>query len=281
MDSPTKTQDSSNDKDTSDGTSGTKKDAIRGSSASVSKMSRGVSFRLPDQAAEQVQGGAKQEKAVPATCNNRFLKRLANDVSSNAAAESSEDAPCKSSALLKAFGKKPDTCSSEGGAPVGADAFKSNRFLARFAAKIQEGEDAENVDDGEGGARVSKGKALWLKAKGVRMVSKAKVSAEEAQRIRRSKLVPFSRKYILCRWTIGWIINILIFAILWLGNFIYGVLHGPSTFQEVLIAWGVALFQTWVIVEPSQVLGLTLLPAVAEHPTVAKCIFYAKEYGFI
>ena len=98
---------------------------------------------------------------------------------------------------------------------------------------------------------------------------------------RSSKLVPFSRKYILCRWTIGWIINLTIFAILWLGNFIYGVLHGPQSFREVLVAWAAALFQTWIIVEPSNVLALVLLPSVAEHPWVAKCYACAGEYGFI
>ena len=95
----------------------------------------------------------------------------------------------------------------------------------------------------------------------------------------RSKLVPFSRKYILPldHWLI---INLTIFAILWLGM-VYGVLHGPQSFREVLVAWAAALFQTWIIVEPSNVLALVLLPSVAEHPWVAKCYACAGEYGFI
>ena len=167
---------------------------------------------------------------------------------------------------------------------IGSSFLKQNTFLAKFASKIQDGDDEDTKqglgstlkDDGP-----TKGKKLWGKAKGVRMMTKAKLSAEDAERIRRSKLVPFSRKYILCRWTIGWIINLTIFAILWLGNFIYGVLHGPQSFREVLVAWAAALFQTWIIVEPSNVLALVLLPSVAEHPWVAKCYACAGEYGFI
>jgi len=128
---------------------------------------------------------------------------------------------------------------------------------------------------------MSRGKALWQKAKGVKMMARVKVSAEEAERIRRSKLVPFGKRYICMRWTIGWILNSAIFAILWLMNFIFGVLHGPEKFVVVLVAWAAALFQTWVIVEPSNVLALVLLPNLMEHPAVAKCMHFCQEYGFI
>ena len=125
---------------------------------------------------------------------------------------------------------------------------------------------------------------MWAKAKKVNAIQfakKAKMSAEEAERIRRSKLVPFSRPYILTRWTIGWIINIVIYVVLFLFNFIYGVLHGPLTMDSILLAWVAGLFQTFVIVEPSEVLALVLIPSVADNKYVAKCKGNLKEYGFI
>ena len=64
-------------------------------------------------------------------------------------------------------------------------------------------------------------------------------------------------------------------------NFIFDVLHGPEKFEVVLIAWGAALFQTWIVVEPSEVLALTLVPNIAEHPLIAKCKYHLKELGFI
>ena len=108
-----------------------------------------------------------------------------------------------------------------------------------------------------------------------------KVSAEEAERIRRSKLVPFSRRYILLRWTLGWIIMIAIFIILMLFNFMYGVKFGGADATAILISWGAACIQTFLIVEPSEVLGLVLLPSVAENKYVAWCRTNLKEYGFI
>jgi len=224
---------------------------------------------------------AEKEGAVIKT--NPFLKRLAQQAADNKGGSAGGgDAPAapavKNAALLKAFG------GGGGAAPVDeASAFKNNKFLARFAAKVGGEDEGAEGDGGEGKAGggaggMSRGKALWQKAKGVRVMTKAKVSAEEAERIRRSKLVPFGKRYILIRWTIGWIINLTIFAILWLMNFIFGVMHGPEEFVVVLVCWGAALFQTFVIVEPSQVLALVLTPHLVEHPVVGKCFACYKEY---
>jgi len=108
-----------------------------------------------------------------------------------------------------------------------------------------------------------------------------KISADEAERIRRSKLVPFSRRYILLRWAIGWILNVIFFAMLWIINLTYGVLHGPAEFTQVLLAWGLALFQTFIIVEPSEVLALVLMPSIADNPCVVRCRTQCKDLGFI
>ena len=168
-----------------------------------------------------------------------------------------------------------------GGAAARRRRLQTNRFLAGFAAKVDGGGEADGGGEGDDAGGKSRGKALWSKAKGVVTTTRMKVSAEEAERIRRSKLVPFSRRYILLRWTIGWIIMIAIFIILMLFNFMYGVKFGGADATAILISWGAACIQTFLIVEPSEVLGLVLLPSVAENKYVAWCRTNLKEYGFI
>ena len=155
----------------------------------------------------------------------------------------------------------------------------SNRFLAQFASKVQ-GEEGD-APAGDAPAGMSRGKALWQRAKGVKVIARAKLSAEEADRIRRSKLVPFTRRYILLRWTTGWIINIVIFVVLWLVCFIYGVTFGETTMNSILLAWVAALVQTFLLVEPSEVLALVLIPSIADNACVVKCRTELKNYGFI
>ena len=181
--------------------------------------------------------------------------------------------PFKTNRFLAQFAKQ--TTEGSGDANAKADPFKSNRFLAKFAAKASGG------GDGEDGSGPRDGKSLWQKAKGVKMMARAKLSAEEAERIRRSKLVPFSSRYICIRWTIAWTLNLAGFVLLLAINFTYGVLHKPEVFKIVLVAWAAALIQTFFIVEPAEVLGMVLVPGLANHPLIANCRANLKEYGFI
>jgi len=224
------------------------------------------------------------EPAASPLKSNRLLLRLA---AKNA--EATEDASPAAPAnklLLKAFGGAAAAGASStvsGDGEQLPDVFKSNRFLAKFAGNVTgEGGDAgEDGDEAKGDGGGSRGKALWRKAKGIKLVTRSKISAEEAERIRRSKLVPFSRRYILLRWTIGWGINIAIFIMLALGNYVYGSMFGPITMHGIIMAWVAGLFQTFVIVEPAQVVGLVLLPSVANNKYVGKIITNCKEYGCI
>ena len=162
-----------------------------------------------------------------------------------------------------------------------ADVFK-NRFLKHFAKNVRgDGNGAGGDGSHGGGPAKPTGKQLWARAKAIQMMKRAKVSADEADRIRRSKLVPFSRKYILLRWTIGWAINLAVFVVLWLLNFMYGVFHGAPTMDSILLAWVAGLFQTFIIVEPSEVLAIVLIPSISENHYIAKCKANLKEYGFI
>ena len=203
--------------------------------------------------------------------SNRLLLKLAGGKDASVAAAPTD--PFKTNRFLAQFAKQT---SGDSNVPTdgAVDPFKTNRFLAKFAAT------ASGDDDGGGGGPRS-GKSLWQKAKGVKMLARAKLSAEEAERIRRSKLVPFGHRYICIRWTIAWTINLAAFVLLLAINFVYGVLHKPDVFMVVLAAWGAALVQTFLIVEPAEVLGMVLLPGLANHPLVAQCRAQCKELGFI
>lgn len=125
------------------------------------------------------------------------------------------------------------------------------------------------------------GKALWKKTKVVTTVQRARISAEEAERMKRSQLVPFSRPYVVFRWVLCWLINLTVFAFLWIINYSYGVLFGPKAFVSIMYAWFAALIQTFGMVEPAEVLLIVLLPGLMEWGPIAKLRANLKEYGFI
>ena len=111
--------------------------------------------------------------------------------------------------------------------------------------------------------------------------SKAKISADEAERIRRSKLVPFSRRYIMLRWTLGWMANVILFILMWGVVYVYGVTFGPLSTGSIVQAWFIGLGQTFLVVEPSEVLGLVLLPSIADNKCVVWWRTKMKDWGFI
>ena len=61
----------------------------------------------------------------------------------------------------------------------------------------------------------------------------------------------------------------------------YGVFHGAPTMDSILLAWVAGLFQTFIIVEPSEVLAIVLIPSISENHYIAKCKANLKEYGLI
>ena len=126
-----------------------------------------------------------------------------------------------------------------------------------------------------------KGKKLLQKVKGIKMAERLKVASEEEKRRKISDLIPFTRRYIMFRWTMGWFINLSIFVTLWIICLVYGVTFGPLAFQQVVIAWFFALGQTWLVVEPTEVGVLTLLPSIASNKYVVRFKLFLKDAGFV
>ena len=76
-----------------------------------------------------------------------------------------------------------------------------------------------------------------------------------------------------------WILNFsisLVFCILALS---YGVVLGAPTFDMLLLAWVAGLIFTWTVIEPSEVLGMVLLPMASESDRVQRCRNKLKELG--
>ena len=59
--------------------------------------------------------------------------------------------------------------------------------------------------------------------------------------------------------------------------------HSPLALLLVwaLLAWLAALVQTFLLVEPSEVLALVLIPSIADNACVVKCRTQLKDLGFI
>jgi len=126
-----------------------------------------------------------------------------------------------------------------------------------------------------------KGKKLLQKVKGIKMAERLKVASEQEKRRKKSDLIPFTRRYIMFRWTMGWFINLSIFVTLWIICLIYGVTFGPLSFQQVMLAWFFALGQTWLIVEPTQVGVLTLLPSITSNTYVVRFRQFLNDSGLV
>ena len=92
-------------------------------------------------------------------------------------------------------------------------------------------------------------------------------------------LIPFSRPYVLFRWSLGWLLNLVFYIMLCGMNFIYGVQQGSVAFGQAMLAWMAALIFTYLVIEPAEIAGLVFLPALAENKYVAWCQDRGKYYG--
>ena len=107
----------------------------------------------------------------------------------------------------------------------------------------------------------------------------AELEAKEAERRKRMTLIPFSRSYILLRWTLGWLLNLVFYIVVCAMDFVYGVQQGPVAFGQAMLAWMAALIFTYLVVEPAEIAGIVFLPAIAENKHIVWCQDRAKYYG--
>ena len=56
-------------------------------------------------------------------------------------------------------------------------------------------------------------------------------------------------------------------------------MYEQPVFAELLLAWLLGLLFTWVVIEPSEVLALVLLPALTQGERVMYCREKCKELG--
>jgi hypothetical protein len=84
----------------------------------------------------------------------------------------------------------------------------------------------------------------------------------------------------LFRFWLAWTINLGLYAAACVVCLAYGVLFSAPAFTELLVAWLLALGFTWAVVEPSEVLGIVLLPALSKNARVMACRAWCKDLGF-
>ena len=62
---------------------------------------------------------------------------------------------------------------------------------------------------------------------------------------------------------------------------VFGVLFAAPAFTELLLAWLAALLFTWLVIEPSEVLALVLLPSITKSKRLMACRATCKDLGFV
>jgi len=115
----------------------------------------------------------------------------------------------------------------------------------------------------------------------VRMAKSAEEKTEELLRKKRSKLISIPPRRRMVRFTLGWLANIAILLFIMWMNLTYSVMLGRSTFRIVLVTWFLSLGQTFLVIEPFEVLGITVLPSLFQAECCAETRFKMKEWGFI
>ena len=110
------------------------------------------------------------------------------------------------------------------------------------------------------------------------------MTAEEVEALRKAEvrerlkqLVPYGRCYRTSRWVTAWVVNVLLYVFLILINFIYAVNFGNVAFEQVMLAWVFSLSTSFLVAEPSQILGSTIIPYLTTSEKAQAWIDYFKE----
>ena len=93
-----------------------------------------------------------------------------------------------------------------------------------------------------------------------------------------SNFILLSPRLHLFRFTLAWVVTVLIFLVFCLFAITYGVTMGPSQVNEVMLAWLLALVFTWALVEPTEVM---VVIAARKNETLLNLRNKLRDYGFI
>ena len=119
--------------------------------------------------------------------------------------------------------------------------------------------------------------AMPHKASGGKIQKRPKQTPEQEMRERLRELIPYGRCYRTARWTLAWIVNVVLYIVLVGVNFIYAVQFGNVAYEQVLAAWVLSLSTSFFVAEPAQVLGSVLIPYLTSNEKVQGWIDYFKE----
>ena len=81
------------------------------------------------------------------------------------------------------------------------------------------------------------------------------------------------------RFCFAWLLSMALFLTACIIALVYGVLLTESTFNTLRLAWIAGLVFTWMVIEPSEVLGILALPYFSNMECVQKVRNKCKDYG--
>ena len=81
------------------------------------------------------------------------------------------------------------------------------------------------------------------------------------------------------RFALAWFFNFSLFLVTCVVALVYGVTFEEPAFKLLLMAWVAGLLFTWIIIEPSEVLGIVLFQDQLEGGCIMKLREKCKEMG--
>jgi len=156
--------------------------------------------------------------------------------------------------------------------PIAAD-----EDFALRAAAIVSGPDPAVVGKAAGTVDGSSGSAISRVAGGTERGASVPSSSGGSQAYK-SKWVPIPPRLRMLRFCLAWAFAVVGFLVFCLFAFTYGVVLGPATVNDVMLAWLASLVFTWGIIEPGEV-ALIVFSKNNEYMTA--CRNKLHDYGFI
>ena len=106
-------------------------------------------------------------------------------------------------------------------------------------------------------------------------------SVQSGQVVRhgRKRFRKLSRRMQWARFCFAWLLSMALFLTACIIALVYGVLLTESAFNTLRLAWIAGLVFTWMVIEPSEVLGILALPYFSNMECVQKVRNKCKDYG--
>ena len=84
----------------------------------------------------------------------------------------------------------------------------------------------------------------------------------------------------MLRFTLAWLFAVAVYLAAALVCLVYGVLFDEPSFQLLVLAWFAALIFTWAVVEPAEIVGLSVFQRIFKgSDRLDRCRNWCKDLG--